>query len=119
VTTAADCDHGVTCASVAGKATLRHDILKGILRHAIHRAGIPLSLEPTLRRLPGLEAGARSGAPGSTTAGLEARGAILMALGSGLAIVDVSVTICQVSRKGQLLQERIGGTGRRGVPTAS
>jgi hypothetical protein len=92
VTTAADCDHAMTCASVAGKATLRHNILKGILRSAIHRAGIASSLEPTMHRLPSLEAEARCSAPGSATAGREARGAILMALESGPAIVDVSAT---------------------------
>jgi hypothetical protein len=70
---------------------LRHDILKGILRRAIYQAGIASSLEPTLRRLLGLEAGARSGATGSA-AGLEARGDILMALEAGLAIVGVSGT---------------------------
>jgi hypothetical protein len=57
-----------------------------------HKAGIASSLEPTLGRRPGLEAWARSGAPGSATAGLEARGDILMALETGLAIVDVPVT---------------------------
>jgi hypothetical protein len=65
VTTAATCDYTMTCASVTGKA---------------------------LRRLPGLEAGARSGAPGSATAGMEARGDILIALETGLAIVDLFVT---------------------------
>jgi hypothetical protein len=49
-------------------------------------------LEPTLRRLPGLETGARDGAAGSATAGLQARADILLALDTGMAVVDVSVT---------------------------
>jgi hypothetical protein len=44
------------CSSVQGKATMRNDILKGILRRAIHRAGVASTLEPTLRKLPGCEA---------------------------------------------------------------
>jgi hypothetical protein len=49
--------HAMTCSSMQGKATMRHDILKGILRGAIHRAGVVSTLEPTLLRLLGLEAG--------------------------------------------------------------
>jgi hypothetical protein len=33
------------------------DILKGTLRRIVHRAGAASVLEPTLRRLPGLQAG--------------------------------------------------------------
>jgi hypothetical protein len=69
-----------------------HDILKGILRRAIHRAGVASTLEPTLRRLPGLEAGAYGASRGTEAAGLEARGDILLALESGMSIVDVSIT---------------------------
>jgi hypothetical protein len=31
-----------------------HNILKGIVRRVVHRAGIASTLEPPLRRLPGL-----------------------------------------------------------------
>jgi hypothetical protein len=59
---------------------------------AIHRAGVGSSLEPTLRRLPGLEAGAYGASEGTEAAGLEARGDILLALESGMSVVDVSIT---------------------------
>jgi hypothetical protein len=58
VLSADNSDHAMMYSSVQGKATMRHDILKGILRRAIHRAGVASTLEPTLRRLLGLEAGA-------------------------------------------------------------
>jgi hypothetical protein len=35
------------CSALAQQLTLRHDILKGILRRAVHRAS---TLEPALRR---------------------------------------------------------------------
>ena len=50
-------DHAMRCPALAGHSTLRHDILKGILRRAVHRAGVASALEPPLRRLPGLAAG--------------------------------------------------------------
>jgi hypothetical protein len=40
VPSADDSDNAMTCSSVRGKATMRHDILKGILRRAIHRIGV-------------------------------------------------------------------------------
>jgi hypothetical protein len=94
VPSADNSDHAMTCTGVKGKATMRHDILKGILRRAIHRAGVESTLEPTLRRLPGLEAaaGAYGASRGTEAAGLEARGDILLALESGMSVVDVSIT---------------------------
>jgi hypothetical protein len=53
-----DFDHAMRCSALSSQLTLRHDILKGILRRAVHRAGIASTLEPALRRLPGLAAGA-------------------------------------------------------------
>jgi hypothetical protein len=82
----------MTCSSVQGKATMRHEILKGILRRAIHRAGDASNLEPTLHRLPGLETGAYGASGGTEAAGLEACGDILLALESGMSVVDVSIT---------------------------
>jgi hypothetical protein len=61
-------------------------------RRAIHRAGAESTLEPTLRRLPGLEAGAYGASRGREAAGLEARVDILLALESGMSVVDVSIT---------------------------
>jgi hypothetical protein len=92
VPSADDSHHAVTCSSVQGKATMRHDILKGILHQAIHRAGVASTLEPTLRRLPGLEAGAYGASGGTEAAGLEARGDILLALESSMLVLDVSIT---------------------------
>jgi hypothetical protein len=34
----AEADHGMRCPSVAAHTTLRHDILKEILRRVVHRA---------------------------------------------------------------------------------
>jgi hypothetical protein len=87
-----DSNHAMTCSSVKGKATMRHDIFKGILRRAIHRARVASTLEPTLRRLPGLEAGAYGASRGTEASGLEACGDILLALESGMSVVDVSIT---------------------------
>jgi hypothetical protein len=85
-----DTHHGMRCSALAAHFTLRHDILKGILRRAVHRAGIASTLEPPLRRLPGLAAGARASADGSAIRP-EAWGNILMALPQGTSITDISV----------------------------
>jgi hypothetical protein len=92
VPSADDSDHALTCSSVQGKATMCNDVPKGILRRAIHRAGVASTLEPTLRRLPGLEAGAYGASGGIEAAGLEAHGDILLALESVMSVVDVSIT---------------------------
>jgi hypothetical protein len=92
VTSAADSDHTTTCTSVQGKATMRHDILKGILRRGIRRAGTASTLEPTLRRLPGLDPGACNRAAQTVAVGLEARGDILLTFESGMSVVDVFIT---------------------------
>jgi hypothetical protein len=75
---------------LAAHFTLRHDILKGILRRAVHRAGIASTLEPPLRRLPGLTTGAGASADGSAIRP-EARGDIFMTLPQGISIADISV----------------------------
>jgi hypothetical protein len=85
-----DADHGMRCSALAAQTTLRHDILKGILRRAVHRAGIASTLEPALRRLPGLTDGPGTSADGSPSRP-GARGDILMAMPQGIAIADVSV----------------------------
>jgi hypothetical protein len=121
-TTAADRDHAMTCASVKGRATLRHDIdiLKGILPRAM--TGVASALEPTLHRLPGLETGARDVAAGSASAGLQARGDILLALDTSMAVADVSVTHPGGGRAGGRRRYRWGmrpsaGRGRSGGST--
>jgi hypothetical protein len=78
------------CSSLAALTTLRHDILKGILRRAVQRAGIASTLEPPLRRLPCLAEGASTSADGAII-GVEARGDILLALPQGITIADVSI----------------------------
>jgi hypothetical protein len=84
-----DTDHGMRCSALAAHFTLRHDILKGILRQAVHRAGIASTLELPLCQLPGLNAGAGTSAEGSVIRP-EARGDILLAL-KGISITDISV----------------------------
>jgi hypothetical protein len=85
-----DVDHAMRCPSLAAQTTLRHDILKGILRRVVHRAGIASALEPPLRLLPGLADGVGIAANGSPLRP-EARGDILMALPRGITISDLSV----------------------------
>jgi hypothetical protein len=76
--------------SLAAQTTLGHDILKEILRRAVHRAGIASALEPPLRRLPGLADGAGIAADGSPLRS-EARGDILMVLPRGITMSDISI----------------------------
>ena len=52
----------------------------------------PNMLEPSLRRLPGLQAGATAPTGGGDVGRLEGRGDVLLALGTGMSVVDVSVT---------------------------
>jgi hypothetical protein len=85
-----DTNHGMRCSALAAHFTLRHDILKGILRRAVHRAGIASTLDPPLRRLPGLTAGTGASAAGSAIRP-EAWGDIVMAIPQGISIADISV----------------------------
>jgi hypothetical protein len=88
-----DADHGMRCPSLAAQTTLRHDILKGILRRVAYSAGIASALEPPPRRLPVLADGAAIAADGSPLRP-GARGGILdelMALPRGITISDISV----------------------------
>jgi hypothetical protein len=75
------------CPSVAAHTTLRHDILKGILRRVVHIAS---THEPALRRLPGLVGGAGTSSTGASTR-VKARGDILLALPGGITIADISI----------------------------
>jgi hypothetical protein len=84
-----DADHGMQCSALAAQTTLRHDILKGILRRAVHWAGIASTLEPAVRRLPGLTDGLGMSADGSPSRP-GARGDI-MAMPQGVAIANMSV----------------------------
>jgi hypothetical protein len=85
-----DFDHALRCSALSSQLTLRHDILKRILRRAVHRAGIASTLEPALSRLPGLAAGAGTSADRSPIR-VEARGDVLLAMPQGIAIADVSI----------------------------
>jgi hypothetical protein len=76
------------CPALAAQFTLRHDILKGNLCRAVHRAGIASALEPPLRRLPRL-AGRHFCRRLSYPP--KARDGILMALSHGIYIIHVSV----------------------------
>ena len=79
-----DIDHAMTCTSLRGVMTLRHDILKSIWRRLANRAGVASSVEPTIRTLPGAQATAVANRPDS-------RGDILFMMPSGLTVADVSV----------------------------
>jgi hypothetical protein len=104
--TAANGDHAMVCSSVQGQSSMRHDIVKGIMRRIVHRAGVASTLEPTLHRLPGLRAGVTTPAGGGDIGRLEGRGDVLMALGPGMAVVDVSVT-------------HLAGVSNRAAPAAT
>jgi hypothetical protein len=80
------------CISVQGQSSTSHDILKGVLCQIVHRAGVASKFEPTLRRLPGLQAGVTALAGGGDIGRLQGGGDALMALGTGMFVVDVSVT---------------------------
>jgi hypothetical protein len=69
---------------------LRHDILKEILRRAVHRVGTASALDPPLPRLPGLSTGPGT-APDGSTIHAEARRGILMVLPLGISTADVFV----------------------------
>jgi hypothetical protein len=86
-----EADHGMRCPSLAVHTTMRHDILKGILRRVVHRAGIASTQEPALRRLFRLAGGAGTSATGASTR-VEARGDLLLALPGGITIADISIT---------------------------
>jgi hypothetical protein len=85
-----DFDHAMRCSALAPQLTLHHDILKGILLRAVNQAGIASTLEPALRRLPGLAAGSGTSADGSPIQ-VEARGDVVFAMPQGIAIADVSI----------------------------
>jgi hypothetical protein len=86
-----EADHGMRCTSVSAHTTLCHDILKGILRRVVLRAGIAFTQEPAVRRLPGLAEGAGTSATGASTH-IEAREDILLALPGGITIGDITIT---------------------------
>jgi hypothetical protein len=67
-------------------------ILKGISRHAVHRAGIASALETALRRLPGLATGAGTSAYRSPIR-VEARADVLLTMPQATAIADVPVIL--------------------------
>jgi hypothetical protein len=77
-----DTDHAMTCNTLSGARTLRHDIIKGIWRRSAGRAGVATSEEPELRPLRGRDD--RSGNAGD-------RGDILLAMQSALTVADISV----------------------------
>jgi hypothetical protein len=77
-------DHAMTCKSLSGAMTLRHDNLKHIWRRIANRAGVATSAEPVLRPLRGVQAAAIANRP-------ESRGDILLVLPDGLTVADVSV----------------------------
>jgi hypothetical protein len=85
-----DFDCVMRCSVLVPQLSLRHHILKEILRHAVYRAIIASALEPALRGLPGLAAGAGTSADGSPVR-VEARGNVLLPMPQGIAIADISI----------------------------
>jgi hypothetical protein len=80
-----DADHAMTCKSLCGAMTMRHNLLTENWRRIISRAGVASSLEPAIHALPGARAAAVSaGHPDS-------RGDILLILPEGLTVADVTV----------------------------
>jgi hypothetical protein len=77
-------DHAMTCQTLSGGMTTRHDIIKNIWRRIANRAGIATSAEPVLRPLRGVQAAALANRP-------ESRGDILLVLPDALTIADISV----------------------------
>jgi hypothetical protein len=80
----------MVCTSVQGQSTMRNELLKGIVRRIVRRAGVASTMEQTLRRLPGLQTGVTALVGGGVITAR--RGDVLLALGVGMAIVDVSAT---------------------------
>ena len=79
-----DTDHAMTCKSLSGAMTLRHDLTKNDWCRIARRAGIATSAEPVLRPLQGAQAALLADRQGS-------RGDILLALSSALTVADVSI----------------------------
>jgi hypothetical protein len=75
-------DHPMTCDTISGVRTMRHNIITDTWRRSAARAGVATSAEPHLRPLR--DRRDRSGNDGD-------RGDILLALRSALTIADVSV----------------------------
>jgi nucleotide-binding universal stress UspA family protein len=77
-------DHAMTCKSLSGAMTLRHDIIKDTVRRIANRAGIATSVEPELRPLRGVQTAALNNRPLS-------RGDVLLVLPDALTVTDISV----------------------------
>jgi hypothetical protein len=87
--------HSMRCLAFAAQTTLRHDILKGVSRLAMHQEGIASSLEPALCRLPGLMPWAGLYREGHNIP-VSARENILLALRQVITVTDISV-VCPLS----------------------
>jgi hypothetical protein len=77
-------DHAMTCSTLSGAMTLRHDIIKDTVRRIAQRASVASSVEPALRPLRGAQAAA-------LTNRHDARGDILLVLPEALTVIDVSI----------------------------
>jgi hypothetical protein len=77
-------DHAMTCSTLSGAMTLRHDFIKDIVRRIFQRASVASSVEPVLRPLRGAQAAA-------LTNRQEERGDILAVLPDAVTVIDVSI----------------------------
>ena len=80
-----DTDHAMTCKSLCGEMTMRHNMIARSWRRIISRSGTASSLEPAIRALPGARGAAVSARH------TDSRGDILLILPDGLTVVDISV----------------------------
>jgi Reverse transcriptase (RNA-dependent DNA polymerase) len=78
----APADHAMSCPSLSGVMTMRHNILLGVWRRIARRAGVASAAEPALQPLQ------RRALPRGRDG---ARGDILLALPDALTVTDVSV----------------------------
>jgi hypothetical protein len=93
---------------------MRHDILKGVLRQIVNCIGVAFILDWILRCLPGLQAAIIAPGDGGDIGRLEGTGDTLMALGTGMAVVGVSVThLAGVSTRGTAATTDMAAAARR------
>jgi hypothetical protein len=86
---ASEADHALTCKSLNGAVTVRHDNPNKIVCRAARRAGVASSVEPQLRQLK--LAAEQAGRRGRQAQGDGARGDALLAMPEGMLITDVVV----------------------------
>jgi hypothetical protein len=80
-----DTDHAMTCKSLCGAMTMRHNLLTESWRRITSRSGTASSVEPAIRALPGAQGAAVSARH------TDSRGDILLVLPDMLTVADITV----------------------------